>query len=111
MDHGRFGPQGAMGGADGAMNRVEVIRNGAVHVPEHLSKEQDIPLAPGDVVHVRTPGGGGWGDPMRRDPALVAQDVRLGRYTAAQAEALFGVVLAGAEVDAEATAARRGTGV
>ncbi|MCA0922228.1 hydantoinase B/oxoprolinase family protein [Pseudooceanicola nanhaiensis] len=111
MDHGRYGPQGAMGGADGAMNRVEVIRNGAVHVPEHLSKEQDIPLAPGDVVHVRTPGGGGWGDPMRRDPALVAQDVRLGRYTAAQAEALFGVVLAGVEVDAEATAPRRGAGV
>jgi N-methylhydantoinase B len=44
MDHGRFGPQGAVGGANGEPNRVKVFRNGEVHVPEHLSKEQDIPL-------------------------------------------------------------------
>ncbi|MFM7656121.1 MAG: hypothetical protein ACKO56_12190 [Paracoccaceae bacterium] len=39
---------------------------------------------------MRTPGGGGYGDPAKRDPALVAEDVRLGRYTADQARALFG---------------------
>jgi len=60
-----------------------------VTVPEHLSKAQDIPLQPGDRVRVRTPGGGGYGDPALRDPALVDEDVRLGRYTAAQARALF----------------------
>lgn len=90
MDHGRTGPQGALGGQDGAVNRVEITRGGAVMVPEHLSKAQDIPLAPGDRVRVRTPGGGGYGDPARRDPALVAEDVRLGRYSAAEARALFG---------------------
>ncbi|MBM3614525.1 MAG: methylhydantoinase [Alphaproteobacteria bacterium] len=90
MDHGRSGPQGALGGKDGAVNRVEVIRDGQVLVPEHLSKAQDIALAPGDRVRVRTPGGGGYGDPAKRDPALVAEDVRLGRYTADQARALFG---------------------
>ena len=60
-------------------------------------------------MHVRTPGGGGWGDPMTRAPEAVAQDVRLGRYTAQQAEALFGVILHGspAEVDVEKTANRR----
>jgi len=89
MDHGRTGPQGALGGQDGAVNRVEVIRGGVVTVPEHLSKAQDIPLRPGDRVRVRTPGGGGYGDPARRDPAAVDEDVRLGRYTAAQARALF----------------------
>ena len=36
-------------------------------MPEHLSKAQDIPLAPGDRVRVRTPGGGGYGDPRDRD--------------------------------------------
>ena len=46
MDHGRFGPQGALGGADGGVNRVEVIRGGEILVPEHLSKAQDIPLGP-----------------------------------------------------------------
>jgi N-methylhydantoinase B len=90
MDHGRTGPQGALGGRDGAVNRVEVHKEGKVIVPEHLSKAQDITLAPGDRVRVRTPGGGGYGDPGKRDPALVAEDVRLGRYTAEQAKALFG---------------------
>jgi N-methylhydantoinase B len=90
MDHGRTGPQGALGGHDGAVNRVEVHKEGRMIVPEHLSKAQDITLAPGDRVRVRTPGGGGYGDPAKRDPALVAEDVRLGRYTAEQAKALFG---------------------
>lgn len=85
MDHGRVGPQGALGGQDGAVNRVEVIRDGVVMVPEHLSKAQDIALKPGDRVRVRTPGGGGYGPPEKRDPALVTEDVRLGRYTAEEA--------------------------
>lgn len=79
MDHGRFGPQGALGGADGAVNEVEVWRGGEMYVPEHLSKEQDIPLKAGDRVRVRTPGGGGYGDPAERDPELTAEDKRLGR--------------------------------
>ncbi len=90
MDHGRFGPQGALGGEDGAVNEVTVWRDGEAYVPEHLSKEQDIPLKPGDRVRVKTPGGGGYGNPLERDPALVAEDVRLGRYTADQARDKFG---------------------
>jgi len=80
MDHGRVGPQGALGGKDGAPNIVEVWQNGVRHVPKHLSKEQDIALQPGDRVRVRTPGGGGYGDPAARDPDLLAEDIRLGRY-------------------------------
>ncbi|WP_298919925.1 hydantoinase B/oxoprolinase family protein [uncultured Roseobacter sp.] len=79
MDHGRFGPQGALGGADGAPNEVEVWRGGEKYIPEHLSKEQDIPLQAGDRVRVRTPGGGGYGRAEDRDPALIAEDKRLGR--------------------------------
>ena len=90
MDHGRTGPQGVLGGRDGGVNRVEVIRNGTVMVPEHLSKAQDIPLAPGDRVRVRTPGGGGYGDPAERDPDAIAEDVALGRYTPEEARRLFG---------------------
>lgn len=93
MDHGRFGPPGTMGGRDGTPNKVEIHRNGTIHVPEHLSKEQDIPLQPGDLVHVRTPGGGGYGDPRTRAPEKVAEDVRLGRYTADEAQQLFAVAL------------------
>ena len=90
MDHGRFGPQGALGGKDGQPNSVTVFRNGEQHVPPHLSKEQDIPLKAGDRVRVGTPGGGGYGDPRDRDPDLVARDVQLGYYTADQARKLFG---------------------
>ena len=91
MDHGRVGPQGALGGGEGAVNRVEITRGGQVMVPGHLSKAQDIALAPGDRVRVRTPGGGGYGDPARRDPAAVAEDVRLGRYAAEEAARLWSV--------------------
>lgn len=113
MDHGRFGPQGALGGKEGAPNRVTVWRSGKAHVPEHLSKEQDIPLQAGDRVHVQTPGGGGYGDPFQRDPQAVLQDVRLERYSRTQARELFGVVVIGdpPRLDADETArirARRG---
>lgn len=93
MDHGRFGPQGVLGGRDGAVNEVIVFRDGEAHIPPHLSKEQDIPLKAGDSVRVGTPGGGGYGDPRERDPELVRRDVELGYYTPEQARDLFGVAL------------------
>ncbi len=92
MDHGRFGPQGAAGGQDGGPNKITVWRDGVAHVPDHLSKEQDIPLKAGDRVRVQTPGGGGYGDPKARSADAVREDVRLGRYTAAEAATLFGYV-------------------
>lgn len=79
MDHGRYGPQGALGGADGAVNEVEVWRDGVKYIPEHLSKEQDIPLQAGDRVRVKTPGGGGYGPASERDVRLIKEDKRLGR--------------------------------
>lgn len=108
MDHGRFGPQGALGGRDGMVNHVTVTRGGESFTPEHLSKAQDIPLSAGDRVRVGTPGGGGYGDPFTRPPELVAEDVRLGRYSAEEARALFGVALgAGFVPDIVATEALR----
>ncbi len=85
MDHGRAGPPGALGGRPGAPNRVEVWREGAVWVPPHLSKAQDIPLAPGDRIRVRTPGGGGYGPPDMRKAEAITEDLRLGRITPAAA--------------------------
>ncbi len=93
MDHGRFGPQGMLGGRDGGVNKVVVRRNGKDYVPLHLSKDQDILVGPGDSVRVSTPGGGGYGDPLERDPDLVAIDVRRGYYPVSDAAELFGVVL------------------
>ncbi len=109
MDHGRYGPLGALGGQDGACNEVEVVRGGEAYTPAHLSKDQDIAMQAGDRVVVRTPGGGGFGNPFERPVELVSEDVRLGRYTVAQADVLFGVVFDAQSllVDETATAARR----
>jgi N-methylhydantoinase B len=110
MDHGRFGPPGVLGGADGAPNVVRVHRGdgGAVYVPEHLSKDQDIPLVAGDRVEVMTPGGGGYGDPAGRDPDLVARDIRRGYYAPDEAARLFHVAVgADGSVDQVATARLR----
>jgi N-methylhydantoinase B len=93
MDHGRFGPLGAVGGADGGVNRVLVSTGGKDYVPPHLSKDQDIPILPGDRITVSTPGGGGFGSPFERSPESVARDVGRGYFTREQAAERFGVVL------------------
>ena len=90
MDHGRFGPPGVRGGGDGAVNIVRIHRGGETFIPEHLSKDQNILIRAGDRVEVLTPGGGGFGDPAHRDPALVERDVRRGYYTAETAARLWG---------------------
>src|SRR4029077_16400033 len=85
MDHGRFGPPGLFGGQGGAPNEVIVARQGGEYVSPHLSKDEDIRLVAGDTISVRTPGGGGYGDPWQREPALVARDVARGYFTVAEA--------------------------
>ena len=90
MDHGRVGPQGALGGRDGGVNTVMVEQGGKIYRPPHLSKDQDIEVGPGDVVRVTTPGGGGYGDPAKRSPDLIERDLRRGYYTAEQVRTLFG---------------------
>jgi N-methylhydantoinase B len=72
------------------------------------SKTGQLDLARGDVLRLLSGGGGGLGDPLQRDPAKVAEDLRDAYITAGNAEAAYGVVLgADGTVDAEATASRR----
>jgi N-methylhydantoinase B len=89
MDHGRFGPPGVLGGQPGARNVVRLHRGGVTTTPQHLSKDQGLRLVAGDRVEVMTPGGGGFGDPAERDPALVERDIARGYYTREQAERLW----------------------
>ena len=109
MDHGREGPLGALGGSDGGVNEVRVRRGDEVYRPEHLSKDQDIALGPGDSVEVRTPGGGGYGIALERAPELVSSDVTRGYYTVAQAQEQFAVVFVEGthDIDTAATEALR----
>ena len=93
MDHGRTGPQGALGGADGGVNRVRIMRGGEAYVPAHLSKDQNITLAAGDVIEVSTPGGGGYGEPAGRSRAEIERDITRGYYTREEAMQRFGIAL------------------
>ena len=93
MDHGRTGPQGALGGADGGLNRVRIMRGGEAYVPAHLSKDQNIALAEGDVIEVSTPGGGGYGEPSGRAKAEIERDITRGYYTREEAMRRFGIAL------------------
>ncbi|HUZ36962.1 MAG TPA: hydantoinase B/oxoprolinase family protein [Streptosporangiaceae bacterium] len=52
-------------------------------------------LAAGTLIRIRTTGGGGWGDPLERDPSLVARDVRWGKVSREAAAADYGVVITG----------------
>lgn len=96
MDHGRTGPRGVLGGEDGGLNTVavETVQPDGTHtyVPPHLSKDQDIEIKAGDRLHVSTPGGGGYGNPAKRDPALIARDIERGYYTPEQIAKRFGVI-------------------
>ena len=66
-------------------------------------------LKRGDVFCHIHPGGGGWGDPLERDPAAVLKDVRNEFVSAAKAEEDYGVVIDtnAWKVDAAATDRRR----
>lgn len=68
----------------------------------------EFDLGPDDVLYVRFMGGGGYGDPIDRDPQLVARDVVAELVSAEAARAIYGVVLTetGA-ADEDATARRR----
>jgi N-methylhydantoinase B len=113
-------PYGLAGGAAGApganlLARAEAASgaaSGADPAWARLPAKALLTLHRGDLFRHVLPGAGGWGDPWRRDPSLVLEDVVQEKVTATRAGADYGVVLCrGAgdalEVDDVATARRR----
>ena len=102
-------PWGVFGGH--AARPARFYRNPETAKETTLASKSTTTLDPGDVVSVQTPGGGGYGDPLERDPEAVLEDVRDGKVSVARAEGAYGVVVADGELDAAATercrAARR----
>lgn len=117
---------GMFGGLDGSPNRYEYVEGSDVQqklaageVPQDLGglsgeqrsllpKEVGIVQTPDDVYELGISGSAGYGDPIDRDPELVARDVGLGSVTRSTAEGYYGVVLDGdgAVLDGETEAAR-----
>lgn len=102
-------PYGVAGGSNGAANRFVVLRDGKTIQPSDVpGKVSGFMLGPGDIVREETAGGGGYGDPLTRDPALVVDDIRGGYLSIEQAAARYGVVVReDGDVDLAGTEAKR----
>ena len=109
-------PFGIAGGGPAAPNRVAFWTDGKAWEPPFRSKHEKAPLEPGDGLEAHSPGGGGFGDPLDRDPAEVERDLNLGYVSRATAEGDYGAVIAEARplgerfvyrLDPPATAAER----
>ncbi len=82
-ERGKYAPAGVIGGDAGALNEFYFPdENGDDASPPMVSKMVGIHLDQGQRVRLKTPGGGGYGDALERDPKQVAEDVRLGYVTA-----------------------------
>ncbi len=101
-------PYGLFGGKEGILNSITLTNpDGSTRVP--LSKDLIENISKGTIYHQIASGGGGYGDPIDRDLAQVAEDVRNGVCSVEVAERDYGVVFRpdGCEVDVEATARLR----
>lgn len=103
---------GVRGGRAGASFQVTVDPGGPREREVDALADAE-PVRAGELIRIRTTGGGGWGDPLRRDPALVVRDVVWRKVSPEAALASYGVVLTGSldddslAFDAGATAAER----
>ena len=89
-----FSPYGVAGGAAAKGNRFYVEREGEILEPSPIpGKATGFALRRGDRVVFLTAGGGGYGDPLQRDPSLVAKDVAAGLVSINDARERYGVAL------------------
>lgn len=103
----RFSAWGLEGGGSAALARA-LLDPGT---PREVALEPLFtrPVSAGEVLRLEQSGGGGYGDPLGRDPDAVASDVRDGYVSLAAAAALYGVILDPVmlSVDRDATARER----
>jgi N-methylhydantoinase B len=101
-------PYGLSGGKPGAAGRN--ILDPGTQAERKLHAKLTMTLRRGDVFRHDLPGAGGWGDPLLRDTAMVAKDLRDGFVTIEGAARDYGVVAHGdpPAIDEAATAALRG---
>jgi N-methylhydantoinase B len=108
-DFGHFPPAGVLGGGDGSL--AAVSRSSADGSEEPVPVIGDVLLEPGESVRGLESGGGGYGDPLDRDPEAVRVDVLDGWVSVNAARDLYGVVVTvddrSAEIDSVATDEQR----
>ena len=85
---------GVNGGMAGNSFSV-VIEPGTPHEREVDALSDAVPVKAGEVIRIRTTGGGGWGDPLTRPYEEVERDLRWGKVTFAGALNDYGVLASG----------------
>ena len=103
LERTKCAPWGLWGGRSGTVSEARV-QSSPDSAWVSVKKQTRYPIFPESRVVFLTAGGGGWGDPLERDPEAVAADVREG-YISPEKAADYGVVLdpATGEVDLKAT--------
>ena len=90
-DGGTFAPQGVLGGKPGAgCGTWKRHRNGKL---ERLPDFHTDTVTEKEAIHYRSCGGGGYGDPRRRDPGRVLADVNRRWLSVEAARKIFGVAV------------------
>lgn len=91
---------GVNGGKAGRSFEVTIDPGGpAERVVDALADAE--PVKAGEVIRIRTTGGGGWGDPLERPYDEVARDVAWGKVSVAAAREDYGVIASRGEYDLE----------
>ncbi|HUZ67597.1 MAG TPA: hydantoinase B/oxoprolinase family protein [Beijerinckiaceae bacterium] len=85
-------PEGAAGGGKGGLGAI-IVNEGRESEARLPTRYADYPLKAGDIFRLDTPGGGGIGQPLRRDPGRVLLDVLEGYVSIERAAKDYGVVL------------------
>lgn len=93
-------PFGLYGGSPGAPSENTLNPDGEA---QPLPSKLTMTIRRGHVFRHVLAGGGGWGDPLERDPALVLRDVRNEVLSVARAASDYGVVIEDSAVDVAAT--------
>ncbi|MEM2793909.1 MAG: hydantoinase B/oxoprolinase family protein, partial [Candidatus Methanomethylicia archaeon] len=90
-----------LGGKDGKTGEAFIIKaNGEV---VKLKSKQTVRMEKEDIFIIRTAGGGGYGDPLERDPEQVLIDLENKYITPEQAIRDYGVVIIDGKIDYEET--------
>jgi N-methylhydantoinase B len=90
-ERGKFPPFGVAGGGAAAMNRFVYDSAEGPKSPPMVTKVTDIHIGKGQRVRLESPGGGGYGAPLDRDPEAVRRDVANGYVSPAEAERIYGL--------------------
>ncbi|USJ27650.1 hydantoinase B/oxoprolinase family protein [Ensifer adhaerens] len=101
-DRSFFRPWGLLGGRAAGLS--DMVLNPGQHNYKRLGNIDTAVLQPGDVLEIRSAGGGGRGNPLEREAWRVAQDVERGYVSLEAAERDYGVVIGNGVVDEAATA-------